>query len=169
MTGSGKGNTVTDLTSVAPAFVEMAHRIVWCVAATTGQDGRPATRVLHPIWQWDDGALQGWILTSPRSPKADDLRAIPALSLTYWAPNHDTCTADCATSWDDTPEGRREGWDRFLHAAAPVGYDPAIIPQWTSPEAPEFGVLRLHADALRVMPGSLMTEGAGELLSWRRA
>ena len=40
------------LERVAPAFVEMAHRIVWCTVATTGLDGRPNTRILHPIWEW---------------------------------------------------------------------------------------------------------------------
>ena len=83
------------LATVAPAFVEMAHRIVWCVAATTGTGGRPQTRVLHPIWEWDGSSLAGWIATSPLSPKAADLAATPALSLTYWSPNQDTCTADC--------------------------------------------------------------------------
>jgi hypothetical protein len=156
-----------ELSKVAPAFVEMAHRIVWCIAATTTASGAPATRVLHPVWEWDGAELTGWIATSPNSPKARDLAERPAISLTYWAPNHDTCTADCATSWDATPEGRQAGWDRFLHAPAPVGYDPAIIPQWTSPEAPEFGMLRLRPERLRVMPGTVMVGGPGELLNWR--
>ncbi len=159
---------MSDLATTAPAFVEMAHRIVWCVAATTDASGAPATRVLHPVWEWDGSELTGWIATSPQSPKAAHLRAHPVLSLTYWAPNHDTCTADCAAAWDDTPEGRADGWNRFLHAPAPVGYDPAIIPGWTSPDAPGFGVLRLQPRRLRVMPGSLMLAGQGELLTWRR-
>ena len=158
---------MTELADVAPAFVEMAHRIVWCVAATVGANGAPATRVLHPVWEWDGTDLTGWIATSPNSLKAKHLERVPALSLTYWSPNHDTCTANCATSWDDTPAGRRAGWDRFVNAPAPVGYDPSIIPQWPSPEAPEFGILRLRPRSLRVMPGSLMTAGTGELLVWR--
>jgi hypothetical protein len=158
---------MTELSSVAPAFVEMAHRIVWCVAATVTPHGAPRTRVLHPIWEWDGDALTGWIATSPRSPKAMDLAATPKVSLTYWAANQDTCSADCDTSWDDTPEGRREGWRRFAEGPAPVGYDPSLIPQWTSPEVPEFGVLRLRPHRLRVMPGTLMLKGEGELLTWR--
>jgi hypothetical protein len=55
------------LSTVAPRFVEMAHRIVWCVAATTDTAGRPRTRVLHPIWEWDGQSLTGWIATSPNS------------------------------------------------------------------------------------------------------
>ena len=61
---------------------------------------------------------------------------------------------------------RREGWDRFANGPAPVGYDPAIIPMWPNPEVPEFGVLRLTPRRLRVMPGTMMTAGAGELLTW---
>ena len=37
----------------APAFVEMAHRIVWATVATVDERGRPRSRVLHPIWEWD--------------------------------------------------------------------------------------------------------------------
>ncbi|MET0489134.1 MAG: pyridoxamine 5'-phosphate oxidase family protein, partial [Acidimicrobiales bacterium] len=56
------------LDTVAPAFIAMAHRIVWCTVATVDGEGRPHTRILHPIWQFDGGALTGWIATSPRSP-----------------------------------------------------------------------------------------------------
>ena len=60
------------LAAVAPQFVEMAHRIVWCVAATVDASGAPRTRVLHPVWEWDEaaGQLTGWIATGPQSPKA---------------------------------------------------------------------------------------------------
>nr|MCU0261205.1 pyridoxamine 5'-phosphate oxidase family protein [Ilumatobacteraceae bacterium] len=75
------------LTDIAPAFVDMAHRIVWCVAATSGAGGEPRTRVLHPIWEWDGDRLTGWIATGPQSHKAGELAANPRLSLTYWAPN----------------------------------------------------------------------------------
>jgi hypothetical protein len=39
------------LETVAPAFVETAHRIVWCTVATVDGRGRPRTRILHPIWE----------------------------------------------------------------------------------------------------------------------
>src|SRR5688572_32357636 len=159
---------MTDLATVAPAFVEMAHRIVWCVAATTTADDAPRTRVLHPIWEWDGAALTGWIATSPLSPKAADLAATPAVSLTYWDATHDTCTADCAASWDTSDEDRQAGWDRFANGPAPVGYDPSIIPPWTSPAAPAFGILRLAPTRLRVMPGSVLLAGKGEVSTWRR-
>lgn len=156
------------LDTVAPAFVEMAHRIVWCVAATVDTRDEPRTRVLHPIWEFTDGALTGWVLTSPLSVKAGHLERHPGVSLTYWEPGHDTCTADCHTVWENSPEQRRAGWDRFLHADGPVAYDPSIIPPWTDPDAPGFGVLRLDPIRLRVQPGSIMTSGRGEVLTWKR-
>ena len=158
---------MTDLATIAPAFVALAHRIVWCTVATTDAAGRPRTRILHPIWEWDGAALRGWIATSPRSPKAADLAATPAVSLTYWDATHDTCTADCDTAWETTAEERRAGWDRFAHGPAPVGYDPSIIPGWDEPSSPGFGILRLTPTWLRVMPGSVLLAGAGDVLTWR--
>lgn len=37
----------------AAAFVEVAHGIVWCTIATVDPLGRPRSRVMHPIWEWD--------------------------------------------------------------------------------------------------------------------
>lgn len=157
-----------DLAITAPAFVELAHRIVWCTVATVGVDGRPRTRVLHPIWEWDGAALTGWIATSPLSPKAADLAHQPAVSLTYWAPSHDTATAECDTEWETSPEARRAGWDRFAQGPAPVGYDPSIIPPWTSPDVEAFGILRLQPTRLRVQPAAVLLEGRADLVrSWR--
>ena len=158
---------MSSLADVAPAFVEMAHSIVWCGAATVDRSGRPRSRVLHPIWDWDGSRLTGWIATSPLSPKAADLAATPALALTYWAPSHDTCSASCSAQWEESEEERAAGWDRFATGPAPVGYDPSIIPGWDSPASPGFGILRLEPYELRLMPGSVMLRGEGERLSWR--
>ena len=82
-------------------------------------------------------------------------------SLTYWAPTHDTCTAECDAEFEDGPAERQAGWDRFANGPAPVGYDPAIIPMWTDPQAEAFGILRLTPRTLRVMDGTVMTQGIG--------
>jgi hypothetical protein len=159
---------MTELSTIAPSFVEMAHRIVWCTAATIDSDGRPRTRVLHPIWEWDGTTLTGWIATSPTSPKAEHLAAQPTLSITYWAPNHDTCTADCDATFEPDIDARRGTWNRFANGPAPVGYDPSIVPGWDNPDSPRFGSLRLEPQRLRVMPGTVMLTGTGELMTWRR-
>ena len=152
----------------ADAFIEMAHRIVWATVATVDGAGRPRGRILHPFWQRRDDELVGWIATSPTPLKRAHLEAHPYVSVTYWAPDHDTCTAECAAEWHVDDNTCVAVWDLFEHGPAPVGYDPAIIPAWSNgPTSPNFAVLQLRPWRLRVMPGTVMTRGQGELLSWR--
>lgn len=158
--------------STADAFVTMAHRIVWCTVATVDPAGRPRTRILHPLWEWDDTQrqLHGWIATSPTPIKRADLARTPNVSLTYWAPDHDTCTADCSAEWQLDDAARTDVWNRFASAPPPVGYDPAIIPPWRGgPTSDAFAVLHLVPWRLRVMPGTAMTGGGGEILRWSAA
>jgi hypothetical protein len=157
----------------ADAFVEMAHRIVWASVATVDRLGRPRSRVLHPYWQRDGElgpGLVGVIATSPTPIKRTHLEAHPYISVNYWASDHDTCTAECTVEWLFDDESRIRVWELFEEAPAPVGYDPAIIPPWSGgPTSDAFAVLRLTPWRLRVMPGTLMTAGQGELLTWRAA
>lgn len=88
------------------------------------------------------------------------------MSLTYWDASHDVATAECTSVWESDAESLQRGWDRFVTAPAPVGYDPSMIPGWESPAAPGFGMLRLEPTRLRVFPGSLLTTGTGQLLNW---
>lgn len=160
--------------STAEAFVAMAHRIVWATVATVDVRGRPRSRILHPIWELDespsgDGVeLVGWIATGPTPLKVAHLAAHPHVSVSYWAPTHDVCTAECAAVWCNDDETRTETWDRFLLAPEPVGYDPAIIPPWKDgPTSPAFGVLRLTPWFVRVFPGSILLGQGGEVQTWR--
>ena len=139
---------------IAPQFVEIAHRIVWATAATVDEAGLPATRILHPVWEWDGINLHGWIATSPHSPKARDLERTPCLSITYWDSGHETCTARCRTAWLVSSDERRALWERFANAAPPLGYDPSIVPAWQLPDAPAFGALALTPDVLRCSPAA---------------
>jgi len=155
------------LEETAPAFVEMAHRIVWCSAASVDRHNRPRSRVLHPLWHWDGQTLSGWIATGPTPVKRAHLAASPYLSLNYWDPGQDTCVAECRASWALDVETRRRVWDAFKNAPAPVGYDPAMIPGWDAPEADSFAALRLEPWRLRVMPGSVLMGQGGEILTWQ--
>lgn len=155
------------LTEVAPAFVEMAHRIVWCTVATVDREGRPRSRILHPIWQWDGDQLIGWIGTGPTPTKRAHLDAHPYMSLNYWTPTHDTCVAECRATWAFDDETRTMVWNLFKHGPAPVGYDPAIVPVWSGPTAPTFAALRLEPWRLRVFPGSVLMGQGGAVLTWQ--
>ena len=78
------------LNDIAPAFVKMAHEIVWCTAATVDAQGRPRSRVLHPMWQWQGGKLTGWIATGPTPVKRAHLAGepLPVLQLLGAEPGH---------------------------------------------------------------------------------
>jgi hypothetical protein len=159
---------MTAITETAPAFVTMAHRIVWATVATVDAQGRPWTRVLHPLWVWDGEELTGWIATDPTGFKARHLAVHPEVALTYWHPDQDTASASCAAEFVD--DARAWLWDAFRDAPAPVGYDPTIIPGWTGPDAPTFGALRLRPWRLHVQPAAVLLQGRGELVrSWRAA
>jgi hypothetical protein len=159
---------MTPLDQIAPAFVDMAHSIVWASVATIDADGRPRSRILHPIWQWDGTDLFGWIATSPTPIKRRELGENPHVSVSYWTTTQDTCTADCLVEWYLDDETRTAVWDMFLHGPSPVGYDPSIIPAWREgPTSDAFAALRLSPHRLRVMPGSAMLTGEGGVLNWR--
>jgi pyridoxine/pyridoxamine 5'-phosphate oxidase len=157
-------NTLDD---TASAFVEMAHRIVWCSAATVDAHGRPRSRILHPIWQWDGQDLVGWIATSPTAIKHAHIKASPYISLNYWTTSQDTCVAECRVSWALDDQTRTRIWNLFLKTPEPLGYDPSIIPAWQSPTAEAFAILRLDPWRLRVFPGSVFRRQGGTVLNWR--
>jgi hypothetical protein len=160
---------VTELPLIAPRFVESAHRIVWCTVATVDRQGRPRSRILHPIWEWDRVALDGWIATTPTPLKLAHLSGSPYVSVTYWHPDHDHAIAECRAEWANDDETRTAVWQRFKDGPAPVGYDPGAIgvPGWDSPTSDQFVVLRLEPWRLRVFPGSVMRGEGGEVLTWQ--
>ena len=160
---------MTDFETVARSFIEMAHRIVWCSAASVDADGRPRSRVLHPLWEWKDEQLIGWIATGPTATKREHIAASPHLSLNYWQADHDTCVAECKASWCFDIETRKRVWDKYLALPPPLGYDPALIPAWENAESESFSVMRFDPWRLRVFPGTVLLKGEGEVLSWRES
>src|SRR5882762_9302820 len=141
---------MTPLDRIAPAFIEMAHSIVWASVATVDRDGRPRSRILHPIWDWDGSDLVGWIATSPTPIKHEDLAIHPDVSASYWTTNQDTCNADCSAQWFFDDETRIMVWDKWKDG----------------PTSAAFAALRLTPRRLRVMAGTVMTKGEGDVLSW---
>ncbi len=156
------------LKEVAPAFVDMAHQIVWCSAATVDAANRPRVRILHPLWSWDGAELTGWIATGPTPAKRAHLAHSSYIACNYWSSSHDTCLAECEADWKFDDETRTEVWDRFVNGPAPVGYDPSIVPGWDSPTSDNFAVLELRPWRLRVFPGSVLLGQGGDVLSWSR-
>jgi hypothetical protein len=157
---------MTSLARTAPAFIEMAHSIVWASVATVDADSRPRSRILHPIWEFDGTDLFGWVATGPTPVKHSHLAVHPYVSVSYWAPDQDTCSADCLVEWYLDDDTCTAVWEKFATAPAPLGYDPSTIPGWDAPTSPAFAVLRLAPYRLRVMPGTVMVKGEGALMTW---
>ena len=150
-------------------FTTRTKKIVWCSVATTDRQGRPRTRVLHPIWE----GSTGYIASGRNSFKAKHLAINPHVSLMYWDPDleHGMAGAqvvyvEARAEWlDDTADLRRI-WDLYKNTPPPVGYDPAIIPVWKDgPESAEFGVLKITP--WRIELTGLQVSAEKPALVWR--
>ena len=158
---------MSKLNEAAPAFVEMAHAIVWADVTTVDAKGRPRARVLHPYWEWDGERLTGWVGTTPTPFKRAHLDHSPYASVNYWTPTHDTCLAECRAEFVYDDERRTWLWEAYKAAPPPLGYDPAMIPTWKGPTHESFAALRFDPYHVRVFPGTLLLEQRGTFLEWR--
>jgi hypothetical protein len=160
-----------DLKTIAPAFIEMAHNIVWCSAATVDKLGRPRSRILHPYWEWDGYRLTGWIATVPTRLKKAHLDHSPYISCCYWNDSHDTCRAEVKAEWCVDDVTRTRIWNLYKNTEPPLGFDPAWIPGWEHPTDDSFAVLRLEPWHLRVFPGTVLLSAGtvGEVREWYAA
>ena len=156
------------LETVAPAFVDMAHQIVWATAATVNSAGEPATRILHPIWEWDgdNAARLDRHLAAVAQGQAPGAAADDVVDVLAAEPRH---------LHGPLPHrvGRHAGGARGVVGRASARHPnrsatcPRSFPRGTSPAAPAFGALELDPVAIRVMEGSKMAGGDGLLLEWR--
>ena len=132
------------LDSLLPQFVERAHRMVWGNLTTLDRQGRPRSRVVHPIW---DGPV-GWIGTLGHTPKVAQIRRHPYVSIAYTADIATPVYADCLASWVDAPAERQRIYDLFKHTPEPLGYDP--VTAFQGMDLSDFGVIRLDPYRLEV-------------------
>jgi hypothetical protein len=152
---------------VESAFIEVAHRIVWCTLATVDRRGRPRSRLVHPIWERTEDGLVGWLTSRPTPLRTAHLATTPFVSCSYWDPAHDIAVAECDATWATDPGTKRHAWEVFRAAEPPAGYDPATI--WPKgPEDPDAGVIRLDPWRLKVADAATLAAG-GEAQIWSRA
>lgn len=135
-------------------FNRRVNRIVWCTVATIDTNGRPRSRILHPVW---DGST-GWIATGRHSLKATHIEKHPYVSLSYWDQQHQQVYVECKASWDDRLEEKQRVWDLVKNAPPPVGYDPGMF--WPGgPASPEFGALKLEPWRIELFSLAEMASG----------
>jgi hypothetical protein len=161
---------MSDLRTTAVAFVEVAHRIVWCSATTVDRAGRPRSRVLHPIWRWDGERLTGWVGTEPSPTKLAHLARNPHVSCTYCTiGTMDSCIAECTAELAFDDATCTMVWELFKSAPPPIGYDAAAVgvTGWDAPTSPHFVALRLRPWRLYVLPGEVQrSAGVPGALTW---
>ena len=129
---------VASFSEIEEEFTARVSRIVWCTVATVDRQGRPRSRILHPIWE----GSTGWIATGRHSLKEKHLAANPYLSISYWDQEHQQVYVDAKAEWQDDPAEKLRIWNLYKDTPGPYGYDPAIIWQ-AGPVDPEYGLLKL--------------------------
>jgi general stress protein 26 len=152
---------VEKFSEIEAEFAARVSRIVWCTVATVDRQGRPRTRILHPIWE----GLSGWIATGRHSHKERHLAANPYVSLSYWDGQHQQIYADCNAEWEDSAEEKRRIWELYKATPPPLGYDPGMIWQG-GPENQDYGLLKLTPWRIELWSLSDMIAGKPPLV-WR--
>jgi general stress protein 26 len=140
---------VENFADIETEFSERVRRVVWCNVATVDAQGRPRSRIMHPIWE----GTTGWIATHRTSFKDRHLTANPYVSLAYIEDTAHPVYADCVAAWAVDPTDKERVWDLFASAPAPLGYDPT--PFFVAPDHPNFGVLKLTPWRIAVVTQSL--------------
>jgi hypothetical protein len=121
--------------------------VVWCTLATVAPDGRPRTRVVHPIWDWQGGV--GWITRRGTPIQRRHLEHEPAVSCAYWSPAQHVAYVDATASWVPGHE-RQDVWDRCLADDPPMGFDPAVMFPG-GPDDEGFAPIRLEPHRIRLV------------------
>jgi hypothetical protein len=135
---------VASFAEIEPDFIERAHRMVWCDLATVGPDGRPRTRVVHPVWR--DGI--GYITSLRTGPKADDIDRSPYVSLAYIGDPLKPAYAECRADWIDDPAARRQLWDWIATVPEPLGYNTKAM--FGGYDYPNLTILRVRPWRIRL-------------------
>jgi general stress protein 26 len=152
---------VASFDEIQEEFTRRVERIVWCTVATIDRQGRPRSRMLHPLWE----GTTGWIATGRNGLKTKHLAGNPHVSLTYWDPKHEQVYADCTATWEDDLGEKRRLWGLYKSTPEPVGYDPGLF--WPGgPEDPSFGLLRLTPWRIELSSLGGMATGKPPLV-WR--
>ena len=135
---------VVSFAEIAPEFIERAHRMVWCDMATVGADGRPRTRVVHPVWEGDTA----WVTSMRTGPKAEDIDRSPYVSIAYVSDPLKPAYAECVASWVEDREERIRIWQWIATHPEPLGYDTETM--FGSYDVPGLTMLRLHPWKIRL-------------------
>lgn len=142
-------------------FAERVRSMIWCSVATVDRRQRPASRILHPLWE----GRTGWILTHRDSHKAKHLERNPFVSLAYVRGDvQKPLYVDCRAEWVGDARERERVWKLASSEPPPLGFDPA--PDFGAPDDPRFGVLKLSPWRIVLVTFPAASHDAGQRI-WR--
>jgi uncharacterized pyridoxamine 5'-phosphate oxidase family protein len=150
-----------DFSELKEDFLRITAETVFCTTTTVDEEGRPRSRMLHPIFVVCDGLPVGWALTGRTHLKTRHLAANPHVSCSYWTPSHDTVFIDCVASWAEDERENEQVWELFLNTPEPLGWGPDGLAgygpdKWRNPI---FTPLRLEPWRVQVMRGEEYPRG----------
>jgi hypothetical protein len=150
-----------DFSELEEDFLRITAETVFCTTTTVDEEGRPRSRMLHPIFVVCDGLPVGWALTGRTHLKTRHLAANPHVSCSYWTPSHDTVFIDCVASWAEDERENEQVWELFLNTPEPLGWGPDGLAgygpdKWRNPI---FTPLRLEPWRVQVMRGEEYPRG----------
>jgi hypothetical protein len=128
---------IAEFAEIEDEFTRRVRAMVWCNAATVDSQGRPRSRILHPIWE----GSTGWIGTHRNSYKHKNLDRSPYMSLAYITEIMQPVYVDVTAAWETDLEEKRRIWALFKDTPEPVGYDPAL--DFITYDHENFGLLKL--------------------------
>ena len=146
---------VTTFAEIAEEFLARVTRAVYCNMATVDRQGRPRSRMLHPIWE---GPI-GWSISWPASHKAKHLAHTPYVSLAYIQEKEKPVYVDCRAEWIEDEAEQWRIWALHQQIPPPLGFDPE--PHYGDIQHHYFGLLKFTP--WRIELGNLY----GEPVVWR--
>ena len=146
-------------------FLRLTADIVHCTVTTVDAQGRPRSRILHPIFEVRDGLPVGWVATNRTPIKVAHLAGNPHVACSYWNPAQNTVMVDCVASWVEDLETKRHVYDLFNTTPPPLGYD---LSDLGSAENDLFTPLRLEPWRVQIMVFEGWDEKSLKPRTWRR-
>jgi len=157
--------TTDDFSQLQDDFLRFTAKIVLCTVTTVSPEGRPRSRMLHPVFTVRARSPVGWVCTSRTPVKARHLRLNPYVAVSYWSPDNDTVYAECRATWVDSEGEKDDVWDLFTTTPPPLGYD---LSGYGTPRNPAFSPLRFDPYRVQVVSGREYPFGDLVGRIWRR-
>jgi general stress protein 26 len=156
----------TSFADIQEDFLRFTADIVYCVVTTVDPQGRPRSRVMHPIFEVIEGHPMGWAVTDRSPVKTRHLAGNPHVSCAYWSPAHNTVHIDCLAGWVEDTAGKQHVWNLFRSTPAPLGWGDmsAYLPEGIA--HPMFQPLRLRPWRIQALRAEQVAAGDFHPRTW---